>query len=130
MRKIVLGLALALGLGACANIDNAYNTITGATVSPAAVYIARNSFDTLEVTSTNYIRYCTAHRGAVGCNATAIKQIIPAVRSGRVARNNLIQFQKDNPGALGPTGLYNALVAATNTLSEVQTQYNIGAVGK
>lgn len=130
MKKIILAALLALSLGACANLQNAYSTITGASVSPATVYVARNSFDALEVTSTNYIKYCTQHRGATGCSDTAIKQLIPAVRSGRVARNNLIQFQKDNPGALGPAGLYNALIAATNTLQSVQSQYNIGAVGK
>lgn len=130
MRKIILGLALALSLGACTNLQNAYSTLTGASVSPTMVYIARNSFDALEATSTNYIRYCTQHRNAAGCYDSAIKQIVPAVRSGRVARNNLTQFEKDNPGALGPSGLYNALVTATNTLQSIQTQYNIGAVGK
>lgn len=130
MRKIILAAAIALSLGGCANLQNAYSTITGASVSPATVYVARNSFDALEVTSTNYIRYCTVHRAAPGCNDTAIRQLIPAVRSGRVARNNLTQFQKDNPGALGPSGLYNALVTATNTLQSIQNQYNIGAVGK
>lgn len=128
MRKILIPLALALGLGACTNLQNAFSTLTGASVSPEVVYIARNSFDTLEVTATNYIRYCTVKRGAPGCNDTAIKSLIPAVRSGRVARNNLTQFLKDNPGALGPAGLYNALVTATNTLQSVEAQYNIGAV--
>lgn len=132
MRKIILALALTLGLGGCAStsIGNAISLATGASVSPGAVYIARNSFDALEVTATNYISYCTAHQGATGCSHTAIRKIIPAVRSGRVARNNLIQFQAQNPGALGPAGLYNALVTATNTLTAIQAQYNIGAVGK
>ena len=130
MRKLFIALTLALSLGACANLQNAYNTVTGASVSPDTVYVARNAFDALEVTSTNYIRYCTVHRNASGCYDQAIKQLIPAVRSGRVARNNLTQFQKDNPGALGPSGLYNALVTATNTLQQIQSQYNIGAVGK
>lgn len=127
MKKLLIPLVLALALGACANLQNAYSTITGASVSPEMVYVARNSFDALEVTATNYIRYCTSHRGGTGCSDTAIKSLIPAVRSGRVARNNLTQFQKDNPGALGPAGLYNALVTATNTLQAVENQYNIGA---
>ena len=130
MKRILLVIALAASLGGCANLTNAWNTVTGASVSPTAVYVARNSFDALEATSTNYITYCKVHPATYGCSKVAISKLIPAVRSGRVARNNLIQFQKNNPGALGTSGLYDALVSATNTLQSIATQYNISGVVK
>lgn len=130
MRKLLVALALTLSLAGCANFQNAWGVVTGATVSPAAVYVARNSFDAVEVSATNYITYCKVHPKTVGCSKTAIAKLIPAVRSGRVARNNLTQFQKDHPGQLGPTGLYDALVSATNTVQAIQTQYNTTGVAQ
>lgn len=128
MKKVLIIAAVALNLGGCANLTNAYNTLTSVAVSDQQVYIARNAFDAIEATATNYIVFCKTHPATKGCSKSAIAQIIPAVRSGRVARNNLTQFQKDNPGALGPAGLYNALVTATNTLQAISNQYNITGV--
>lgn len=130
MKKIILAALLALTLSGCANVQNAWNLFTGATVSPQAVYIARNSFDALEATATNYIVFCKVHPRTVGCSKDAIARLIPAVRSGRVARNNLTQYQKSHPDQLGPTGLYDALVDATNTLQAIATNYNITGVVK
>jgi len=130
MRKLVAVVALALSLSACANLQNFWSTATGASVSPTAVYVARNSFDAIEVTATNYIVYCKVHPKTTGCSKVAIAKLIPAVRSGRVARNNLVQFQKNNPGVWGPSGLYNALVTATDTVQQISAQYNISGVGK
>lgn len=130
MKRIIIALALTLSLGACANLQNVWNTVTGATVSPQAVYIAENAFDALEVTATGYLKICHADMATPGCSKTAIAQIIPAVRSGRVARTNLNAFMKAHPDALGATGLYDALVTATNTLQSVSTQYNIVGVTK
>jgi len=128
--KKLLFVVLIIGLAGCTNLQNAYNTLSGVSVSPVAVYVARNSFDALEATATNYILYCKPHPTTPGCSKTAIAKLIPAIRSGRVARNNLIQFQRDNPGALGPAGLYNALITATNTIQAIATQYNIAGVPK
>src|SRR5690348_11776583 len=58
MKKLLLIIAVSLSLSGCANFQNAWGIVTGATVSPTAVYIARNSFDALEATATNYISYC------------------------------------------------------------------------
>jgi hypothetical protein len=133
MRKIFALLLLAPLLGGCATpfgqeIQNVFNAATGATVSPAAVLVAGNSFDAVEKTATNYIVFCTANRANPACTnfITIRAQLVPAVRSGRTARNNLEAFMKANPGALGPTGLYHALQAAVQTLQDVMTQYNIG----
>lgn len=123
MKKLILILALALG--GCASLQSTYDVISGATVTPQQVYLARNAFDTVEVTATNYITYCKVHPTTPGCSKTAIAQLIPAVRSGRVARNNLVQFQKSNPTAGSPSNLYNVLITATNTIQQIQSIYKV-----
>ena len=129
MKKIIIALAVALALGGCGttgtSLQNAYTTLTGTSVSPTAVYVAANSFDAVEATATNYLRLpkCTGSNGPVCRDPKATAKIIPAVRSGRVARTNLETFMKNNPGALGPTGLYNALTTATATLQQIIAQY-------
>ena len=128
MNKIIIALALAFGIAGCASIQNAYDTLNGTTVSPTAVYVAANAFDAVEATATNYLRLkkCSTTSGPVCRDPSATAKIIPAVRSGRVARTNLEQFMKDNPGALGPVGLYNALTTATSTLQSIVAQYHVG----
>lgn len=130
--KRLIPLLLAFGLAGCATLTQDYAIITGATVSPAAVIVAGNAFDAIEATATNYLVFCKANRAVAGCGSyvAARKAILPAVRSGRVARNNLENFLTANPGALGPSGLYNALVTAINTLQGVAQTYNIAGVTK
>lgn len=130
--KRLIPLLLAFGLAGCATLTQDYAIITGATVSPAAVIVAGNAFDAIEATATNYLVFCRANRTIAGCGSyvAARKAILPAVRSGRVARNNLENFLTANPGALGPSGLYNALVTAINTLQGVAQTYQIAGVSK
>jgi hypothetical protein len=127
MKRFLIVSALALGLASCAQLTADYNALTGVTVSPTAVIVAANAFDAVEATATNYLRLpkCTASNGPVCRNPTATAQIIPAIRSGRIARNNLEAFMQANPGAIGPTGLYSALTTATTTLEQIFTTYNI-----
>lgn len=132
MKKLFLMAVLGLSLAGCASLQNDYAIITGATVSPAAVIVAGNAFDAIEATATNYLTFCKANRTIAGCGnyIAARKAILPAVRSGRVARNNLENFLTANPGQLGPSGLYNALVTSINTLQAVAQTYNIAGVTK
>lgn len=132
MKKLFLMAVLGLSLAGCASLQNDYAIITGATVSPAAVIVAGNAFDAIEATATNYLTFCKANRTIAGCGSyiAARKAILPAVRSGRVARNNLENFLTANPGQLGPSGLYNALVTSINTLQAVAQTYNIAGVTK
>lgn len=129
MKKIFLVL-LVLSLGGCTGWSNFYGTVTGASVSPVSVYVARNAFDVAEATATNYLTQpkCKPAGPTICRSPAATKQIIPAVRAGRKARDDLKAFAAANPGALGPTGLYNALVAATGTLQSIYQTYNIGAI--
>jgi hypothetical protein len=126
MRKFI-AIGLLFGLIGCTQLQNDINAITGASVNPTAVIVAANAFDAAEATATNYLRLkkCTATSGPVCRNPTATAAIIPAIRSGRAARNNLEAFLKNNPGVLGPTGLYNALITATTTLEQIFSTYNI-----
>ena len=135
MRKLFIAAALACSvtLGGCATqfgqkVEGVYSAITGATVDPQSVIVASNIFDGLERTATNYLRLKRCNGSTPICrDPGATKAIIPAIRSGRVARNNLQQFMHDHPGQLGPTGLYDALQASISTLQQAFTQYNIGA---
>lgn len=128
MKKLIFIVALTIGLSGCASLQSAYDSLNGTSVSPTAVYIAANAFDAVEATATNYLKLakCTGSNGPLCRSPTATAKIIPAVRSGRVARTNLETFMANNPGALGPVGLYNALTTATATLQAVVSQYNIG----
>ena len=132
MKRLFALILLAPLLGACATpfgqeLQNVYGAVTGATVSPAAVLVAGNSFDAIEKTATNYINFCSANRPNPACkNFVTIRgQLVPAIRSARAARTNLEAFMKAHPGALGPAGLYNALQASVQTLQDVMTQYHI-----
>ena len=126
--KRIIGIALlAFSISGCAQVSNVYDQLTGSVVSPTAVIIAANAFDGVEATATNYLRLpnCLKLTTAICRTTTATNAIIPAIRSGRAARNALEQFMVANPGKLGPTGLYNALRAATETLQQVFIQYGV-----
>lgn len=128
IKKFVIISCLGFSLASCASLTKTYDAVTGATVSTEAVYIAANTFDASERTATNYLRLakCTPTNRPICRDPVATSKIIPAIRSGRVARNNLLAFIKANPGQLGPTGLYNILSASNSTLQGIFTQYNIG----
>lgn len=125
MKRLILVLALALG--GCANLENAFQVLSSTSVSPTAVVVAVNAFDALEVTATNYLRLPKCKSGGpIACRDRGVTaKIIPAVRSGRYARNQLESFIAAHPGQLGPQGLYDALIASTNTLQAIFGQYNI-----
>jgi hypothetical protein len=131
MRKWFALLLLAPLLVGCGTfgqeLQNIYTAATGASVPASAVLVAGNSFDAVEKTATNYIVFCSANRANPACaNFVTIRgKLVPAVRSGRAARNNLEAFMIANPGALGPAGLYNTLQAAVQTLQDVMTKYHI-----
>src|SRR5689334_80976 len=129
MSKLAAALVaacLAATLGSCTTLKNAYSVATGATVSPTAVYVAANSFDALEATATNYLKLPKCGGSATVCRSpTVTAKILPAVRSGRVARNNLETFLAQHPGQLGPSGDYAALTTAISTLQSIYAQYGV-----
>lgn len=130
MKKIFLILALSLSLGACSTFERLKQTAEAVgefTVSPEAVVIASNTFDALQVTATNYLKLksCRKINSVICRDPTATALIIPAIRSGRVARNNLQQFLADHPNQLGPSGAFDALNASISTIQGVFVQYRV-----
>ena len=127
MKKFFAICAVALGLTGCANIDNAYNTLTGASVSPQSALVAANSFDALETVATGYLQLPACGSGApVTCrNAAAVSKIVPAIRSGRAARNAIEALLSANNGGAITVASYNTLSAAVTTLEAVYSSYSI-----
>jgi hypothetical protein len=131
MKKFLIIASLALSLGGCSTFERLKQTAEAVgqyTVSPQTVVIASNTFDALEITATNYLglKACRKASTVVCRDPTATALIIPAIRSGRVARNNLQQFLADHPNELGPSGAYDALSASISTIQGVFAQYKIG----
>lgn len=123
MRLHTLLLVGALALGGCAT----YNNLTGAKVSPQSALVAANSFDALETVATGYLQLppCTTTQWAACRNATAAKRIGPAVRAGRVARNQVEALLAANNGNAIPVVTMDTLQSAITTLQSIYTQYNI-----
>lgn len=126
MKKLILCCALLLG--GCSAIQNAYTIATGASVTPNQVYIAANAFDVVEATATQYLKLpaCVTGGSAVCRTATAVNAIVPAVRSGRAARNQLEAAVNASGGAPVSATIYSVLTGATTTLQTIISEYNIG----
>lgn len=129
MKRILLVALIAVSLGGCARLQASWNALTTSQVDATTVIVAANTFNALEATATNYLSLprCTSTGKPVVCRSpAATAKIIPAVRAGRVARNNLEQFLADHPGQIGAKGLYDALVSANTTLQGIFAQYYVG----
>jgi hypothetical protein len=128
--KRLLAIALVASLGGCASLQKDWDVLTSATVSPKAVKVTVNSYDALEATATGYLTFCKANRALPVCaNYVAARaDILPVIRAGRIARDNLETFIQQNPGRLGPSGLYNALTKALATIQDIVVKYSITGV--
>lgn len=132
MKRLFAALAITLVLGGCAGtrvgdfIETVKSAATG-TISPEAIYIAANTFDAAEVSATNYLRLKRCPQNAPFCRDPKVtKQLVPLIRSGRVARNNAIQWVKDHPNQLAEASLYDKLTSVTSTIQDMMRQYNLG----
>lgn len=124
IRSMTLALSVVLAVSGCAKVTEAYNTVTNFTVPAKTIRVAVSGFNIAKATATNYIRYCTPKVQPKGCDNNLIKaQLIPTMNAGTIARNALLEFVDNNPGALGPVGTYNALVAATTTINQMKLEY-------
>lgn len=118
MKKLLLLIALALPLGACATLEKDWAIVTGVSVSPTQIIIAANAFDAGEASATQYLLYCKATTPAPSyCALKTRKAVVSAVRAGRTARVQLEPYIVS--GAAGPVAIYNTLVAV---VSQLQTQ--------
>jgi hypothetical protein len=122
MKRFIAVIALALSLGACAQLTNAYNVVTGATITPNQVYIAANAFDAVEASATTYLRLPAC--GSAPCrNVGATNTIVAAVRAGRLARNALEAAVNTNPGAPVNANLMATLTSSTSTLKAILSEF-------
>jgi len=121
MKKLLI-LAL-LGLSGC----QAWGIISGLSVTPQAAVVTINTFDALETIATGYIQLpaCVKNGSVVCRNPTAVANIVPAVKSGRVARDEILTLLQQNQGNAVPVANINTLEAAINTLQAVYAQYNV-----
>ena len=120
--KAVLALALACALGGCATISR----LEGTTVSPQVALTAANSFDALETLATGYLQLPPCGGTLVVCRTPVARaKIIPAVNSGRTARDVIEKALRAGNGAPIPVASYNTLTAAIETLQSIYAQYNI-----
>lgn len=124
MKKLLL-LPILLVLGACST----FKLITGSSVSPNAVYIAANTFDTLVISAATYDRLPLCSTGiSYACRTLAtVKVVDRAIRDGRALRNQLIAYVVANPGEVVPVSNYNALVSVIGT---VQAYISAAGVSK
>lgn len=132
MKKVLLALALILPLAGCATVQRleyAYQQAASSTVSPQTVVAARNAFDALEVSATNYLNLTRCDKTVSKvCRDKDVTAILgPALLNARKARNNLVAFQKSHPGQLGTQGLYDALELSVTTLTGILNTYRIGS---
>lgn len=127
MKKFLLVTALALSLAGCAawqKVENAYQTVTTATVTPEQVYIAANAFDGIEASATNYLRLPVC--GSAPCrNPNATKSIVSAIRSGRLARNKLESAVGANPSGPVDANLYATLTSSTSTIKAILAEFGV-----
>jgi len=115
-------LVICLALGGCANLQAAYGVLTGTSITPQQVYISANAFDAIEATATQYLRLPPC--GSLPCrNPSAVSVIVPAVRSGRLARNQLEAAISANPGAPVNANLLATLESSTSTLKAIMAEY-------
>lgn len=122
--KRLIPLLLIASLGGCAQLQNAYNAVTTAAITPQQVYIAANAFDGLESSGTVYLRLPVC--GNLPCrDPNATKSIVASFRAGRLARNKLEAAVNANPGAPVDANLYATLTSSTSTIKAILAQYGV-----
>ena len=121
LRAFLLACAL-LPLGGCTTIQTAWNLATGQSISPNAVYVLVNTYDAAVSSAKNYDSLPTCPTGAPVCKTLSVVKIVDAaVRTGRVARNQLESYVNANPGELVPVTEYQALTTAVQTIQTYVT---------
>jgi hypothetical protein len=121
MKKLLI-IAL-LGLGGC----QAWSVISGLSVTPQAAVVTINTFDALETIATGYLQLpaCVKNGSVVCRNPAAVQSIVPAVKAGRVSRDEILTLLQQNQGNAVPVANINTLEAIINTLQSVYAQYNV-----
>ena len=112
MKKVLIGLVLALGLAGC-NINLNPNVAT-----PQDVVIAANAFDAAEATAANYLTLPLCGSVAKVCRTQASDPgRHGTVRAGRAARDQLLA--DINSSTPIPVTLLQALTTTVSTLQSL-----------
>lgn len=122
MLTIVAGCAVPDFLG---RIETGYQTVSDSSVPPKTVASGIAAFDGLKVSATNYLRLrrCNGANAPICRDPALTGQIDAAIQTGTVARNGLKAFLRQHPDSLGPQGLYDSLVSATDTIDKATAAY-------
>ena len=134
MIRLLTIVLVALSLSGCASLQRAETTISNAVgviastkVNSKSAYVAINVFNAAERSVTAYLRLPLCNGSIPVCRVNgAAAALGPPFNAGIQARNDLRSFMRANKGTLADAGLYNTLVAATNSLQQVMTVYGIG----
>ena len=124
IKRLAIALAIISSLAGCAQIQNAYNAVTSATITPQQVYIAANAFDAVEASATTYLKLPVC--GNLPCrNPSATASIVASIRAGRLARNKLESAVSASPGAPVDANLYATLTSSTSTIKAVLAEFGV-----
>ena len=134
MIRLLTIVLVALSLSGCAGLQRAETTISNAVgviastkVNSKSAYVAINVFNAAERSVTAYLRLPLCNGSIPVCRVNgAAAALGPPFNAGIQARNDLRSFMRANKGTLADAGLYNTLVAATNSLQQVMAIYGIG----
>lgn len=147
MRRLLLSLTLlcAAALGGCAqlttfenNVSAAYESLTSSKIDYRYALTSVEAFNTLQTAGTAYLRLPRCHSAgatAVCRDPAATKQIVAGFRAGRVARDAVLRYVRDNPCdnsgrcPLMPKSLYDTLSGTVSTLQSVYATYHVNVGG-
>lgn len=136
MKRVLAVILISLTLTGCAGtrIGDFVQTVKSAVIAtsnitPQHIYIAANAFDIVEVSATNYLQLVRCPKNAPFCRSPSVtKQLIPLIRSGRIARNDAVSWAQANPNGFAEQSLYDKLTGITSTIKNMMQQYHTGGL--
>jgi len=126
--KKLLPLFIVLALGGCAEFQKIYGVVTGTTVTPQQAVVAINAFDAVEQSGTNYLRLptCGPNVSKLCKTQAGVVAVVKAIRTARVARNQLQAAVTGSNGAPISASLLQALQSQYVTIQALYANYGIG----
>ena len=136
---IAFALAGARALGGCgpgtqlgnlvSSVEATFTAAASAKVPAKALYAASTTFAGVEIALASYGKLPVCRKApSLSCRVykPGLRDSINAkLRDGRTARDAALAFYDEHPDELAPSGLYDALVAATQALQKIQADNNI-----
>jgi hypothetical protein len=142
MKKIIIAIALSVGLAGCAQfqsfeakVQTAYDALNSAQINYNYATAGVQSFEGLQKVGAAYLRLptCTASGGPVCHDRRATAPIRAAFIAGRQARNDVLAYMDTHPCAdtcpLMPQGVYAGLKSAVDELNNLYSTYKVNLTG-